>query len=219
MQLISAFVFVLAMAHAEEGHHAAEAPTEMAQRSAKTSSRDVKVPRQLVAEVEKEYREYLTLNKFPIQESLKRELLNVSAEFTQDRVAALHEDLRVNTPVGGGVIDMADFVTPLRGLFRLNIKARDGHGEAVAGKVYYVSHAKERVIDGDAFGAGCGKYMDITSFYNAKMSRGGFELYTAEQRYLSVLAGTFVIIAFTKDTLQVASLTFADSRYPALTCE
>ena len=72
-------------------------------------------------------------------------------------------------------------------------------------------------IDGDEFGAGCNKYMDITSFYHRKAR--GFDLYTAGQRYVSVMAGTFVAVVFEKEALYVGSLTFTDSRYPDVMCE
>ena len=47
----------------------------------------------------------------------------------------------------------------------------------------------------------------------------GFELYTSDQRYLSVMGGTVVAFVFEDDALFVGSLTFTDSRYPDLLCE
>jgi hypothetical protein len=206
-------------AHAEEPK-AAPSAEGLAQRSAKQSSRDVKVPRRLVTLLEKEYREYLTHNQLPAQESLKRKLLDVSVELRQKRPAALHEEVRINTPIGGGVIDLADFVTPLRGAFQMQIKPSVDHEGAVEGlRVFYVSQAKERSVGGEDFGAGCGKFMEVTSYFTKKMAGAGFELYTAEQRYVSVVGGIFVLAAFAKDALQVGSVSFMDSRFPELTCE
>jgi hypothetical protein len=63
--------------------------------------------------------------------------------------------------------------------------------------------------------------MEITSYYRKKnLGKGhGFDLYTADQRYVSVMGGTFVAVAFDKEALSVASLTFQDSRFPDLMCE
>lgn len=205
--------------HGEEGsgHHKDESLVE---RPARQSSRDVKMPRALVARIEREYREFLTKQEVSLKENIRRRLMNVSVELTQKRQVALHENVRVVTPLGGGVIDLAEFVTPLKGGFRMRILGLNDKSEEIPGtRVFFVSRAKSRVIDGEEFGAGCDQYMEITTFYNKVMLPEGIELFTAEQRYLSVVGGTFVLVAFTKEELHVASVTFNDSRYPGRLCE
>ncbi len=197
-----------------------EVDPDLEVRSAKQSSRDVKIPRALVTRLESEYRAYLTSNQLPPQETLKRKLIDVSVELRQRKPAALHEDVRINTPLGGGVIDLAEFVTPLRGAFQLLIKPRgENHASIDNLRVFFVSRAKERLIDGENYGSGCGRFMEVTKVFDKKMSSTGFELFTADQRYVSVLSGVFVMAAFTKDALQVGSVAFADSRFPELMCE
>lgn len=233
--LLAAFLFappILANEHGGGGggeakseakpaeHHDEEVDSSLELKSAKQSSRDVKVPRALVTRLEKEYREYLVHNQLPPQESLKRKLLDVSVELRQKRPAALQEEVRINTPTGGGVIDLAEFVTPLRGAFQMHIKPRlDGSTDIEGLRVFYVSQAKERSIGGEDFGAGCGKFMEVTHIFTKKMASKGFELYTAEQRYISVVGGSFVMASFAKDALQVANVSFVDSRFPELLCE
>lgn len=193
--------------------------TAMVEQSARNSSRDVKIPKGLVSQLESEYRGFLTKNGVSVKTNLTRKLMNVTAELTQKHPGALHENTRVVTPTGGGVVDLAEFVTPLKGSFQLRILAKKDDGSEPTGlRMFYVSKAKARKIDGDEYGAGCDKYMEITSYYHRKLAKG-FDLYTAAQRYVSVLGGTFVAVVFEKEALQVASLTFTDSRYPDLTCE
>lgn len=201
---------VFSLAHAEE----------MATHAAHTSSRDVAIPRALVQKIEHEYDLFLdhegVINKLPF----KRKLLNVRAELKQERPGALHEDTRVATPLGGGVVDLADLVTPVRGAFSALIEARTESGDSPENlRVFYVSHAQKRKIDHENYGAGCGKWMEITGFFNKVMKNGGFQLYTADQRYLSVLGGTFVLVGFSKEAVSVASLTWTDSRFPKWLCE
>jgi hypothetical protein len=192
----------------------------LVERPARQSSRDVKIPRALVAKVEKEYRQFLSEHEISEKEELKRKLINVSVEMTQKRHQALHENVRVNTPLGGGVIDMAEFVAPLKGAFFVKILPRDDEDKSVSGiRVFFVSHAKTRNIGPEQYGSGCDKFMEITSFFHKHMGKHGFEVYSTEQRYLSVLGGTFVLVAFGKEALHVGSVTFGDSRYPELTCE
>lgn len=211
-----AVVFLLGLATTAS----AESGEKLSERPSSSGSRDVKVPRALVQSLETQYRAFLTKNEVSQKENLKRVLMNMSAEFTQKRDAALHENMRVVTPLGGGVIDMNDIATPVRGAFALKIKAKKEDGTEPSGlRVYFVSRAKRRNVEGTGFGAGCGKFMDVTSYFHRKMTKSGFELYTANQRYLSVVGGTFVAVAFEKEALQVGTLTFTDSRYPELLCE
>jgi len=194
---------------------------DLVSRAAKQSSRDVQIPLSLVTLIEREYRAFLKASQRPDTEGLKRKLMDVSVELRQKRVAALHEDVRVNTPLGGGIIDLAEFVTPLRGAFQMRIKPHvsNNHASIADLRVFFVSQAKNRSIAGEEYGAGCGKFMEITSYFTQKMAGRGFDLYTADQRYISVLGGTFVMVSFDKEALKVASVSFQDSRFPELMCE
>lgn len=207
--LLTAFLTFSAVADEDLKIHAAH-----------TSSRDVAIPVGLVKRIEKNYEDYLAkegvVNKSPV----KRVLLNVRADLRQERPGALHENSRVMTPLGGGIVDLAELVTPVRGAFTATIEATTESGEAPDNMhVYFVSHARSRKIDREDYGAGCGKWMEITRFFRKAMKSGGFELYTAGQRYLSVVGGTFVMVGFSKDAISVGSLTLTDSRYPDALCE
>lgn len=213
---ISLFVSIF-YAHAEE-----YAGKEFAEHPARTSSRDVKIPRALVERIENDYHTFLSKSEGGGAKPsvVNRQLLNIAVEMTQKRPMALHEDARIVTPLGGGVIDLSEYVTPLRGAFHLKILAHKEDGTEPAGlRVFFISRAKPRILGGEEYGAGCGKFMEITSYFTKKNSGEGFELYTADQRYLSVLGGTFVTVAFQKEALYVGSVSFTDSRYPNLLCE
>lgn len=192
----------------------------MTEKPAKQSSRDVKIPRALVAKLEKDYRAFLATQQYVAKDTINRKLINVMAELTQKNEASLHENTRVMTPLGGGVIDLAELVTPLRGSFHVKlIPTKESGADLEGSRVFFVSQARERKLAGDTFGSGCGKYMEITSYFDKKMSGKGFEVYSTDRRYASVLGGTFVIVNFQKDSLGVASVQFTDSRYPDLFCE
>lgn len=226
---ILTFIFISSLAFAsdppkEEKHDAPKAdnsmPTGMSEHTARTSSRDVHVPRALVARVEKDYDSYLTSQGVITKTAVKRGLLNIRVDLSAKRGGALHENARVVTPLGGGVVDLADLVTPVRGAFWAKIHAQHEDGRVLDNwRVFYVSKAKQRTIAGDTYGSGCDKWMDVTSYFNKSMAGEGFQLYTADQRYLSVIAGTFVVVSFAKEALSVASMSFTDSRYPQVMCE
>jgi hypothetical protein len=212
-------LITLLLIFAATGNALAE-EAELKEYPAKLSSRDVKVPNRMVADIEREYRKFLKLNNVTENTPIVRQLLNVFVDFTQERPAALHENLRILTPIGGGVIDMQEFVTPLKGAFRARITFEKTKGSTLNNvHVYYISRAQRREVEGDQFGAGCGRYFDITQYFSKKLSHEGVEVFTADQRYVSVLAGTIVLVSFEKEALYVGSVTFEDGRFPALQCD
>ena len=187
---------------------------------AKQSSRDVKIPSSMVQMIEKDYRSFRAQYKIKEEEPIIRNMLNVYVDLTQKRAAALNENVRVKPPFGGGVIDLKDFVTPLIGAFKVQLVfEKEGKVAPDNYRVYFVSRGKQRKIEKQTFGAGCGKYYDITSEFNRTLGASGLEVFTKDQRYLSVLAGTFVMVSFDKEKLFVGAITFEDSRYPQWQCE
>jgi hypothetical protein len=187
---------------------------------ARASSRDVRLPKSLVARIERDYREFLKSQKVLETERIKRTLLDVTVDLVQEHKASLYEDVRISTPLGGGVIDLAEHVTAVRGGFKVRLTPTVGKGEPLTGiRVFYISDARVRKLAGEDFGAGCGQFMEITGYFNKSMTDGGFDVYTADQRYVSVLNGTFVITKFDTDSIRAGSVKFTDSRYPEMSCD
>lgn len=210
MWLISCLAFAFAFAN------------ESAKLAARTSSRDVEIPKALVTKIEDDYRAFLKTKEAGAkgEASIKRGLVNIVADFRQKKVGALHENTHVAMPTGGGVVDFAEVVTPVRGAFNLKLELKRQDGTPLAtSRVYFVSRAKRRTIAGETYGAGCDTYMDVSTAYHKKWAKTGFDLYTADQRYLSVMGGTFIFTEFTPEALLVGSVTFTDARYPELICE
>jgi hypothetical protein len=185
---------------------------------ARKSEKESPVPKDLIKKIESDYHASV---KDPVLEAkpVVRHLMIVRAELTQEKPRALKGQVRIVTPPGGGTVELEDFVTPLKGAFDLKIFMENEHHEIQEiSKVYFVSASKKRVLENETFGSGCGKYFDITSFFKNKMLEKGFDLYTANQRYVSVLRGTFVFVTYLPEALQLASLTFLDSRYKSWDC-
>jgi hypothetical protein len=228
--LVLAFLFAFhAHAEEEEKHEGGEAATpkaeasaepELKQHAAMAGSRDVKLPAALVGRIEREYKEFLTKAEgVRDKESIKRSLVNIAVNLTQKRVGALQDDTRINTPTGGGVIDLADMITPVRAAFRAGFETKKDDGQPlVPSRVFFVSHAKRRMLGGEEYGDGCNKFLEITTAYRKKWEKNGMEVFTADQRYLSVLGGTFIFVEYAKEALYVGSVTFTDSRYPDVLC-
>lgn len=186
---------------------------------ARRGAKENPLPPELAKKIEEDYFKATTDPKLETKKPLVRQMMTVSTEMTQEKLRALKGPTRILTPPGGGTIDLADYVTPLKGEFNMKIVVEDEHREPQAvSKVYFISGSKTREIDHEKYGAGCGKYMDVTSYFKKRMSAKGFELYTAEQRYVAVLRGTFVFVSYLPEALRIASVTFLDSRFNHWDC-
>lgn len=192
---------------------------DMVRGFARHSEKDNPIPRELIARLEKDYQAAVRDPKLEAEKPLVRHLLTAIAELTQTSPRALKAPTRITTPPGGGAIDLADYVTPLKGSFFVKIMLENEHHETQSfSRIFFVSQSKERKIDGTGFGSGCGRYFDVTGFFKKQMQQKGIELFTADQRYVNVLRGTFLFANYSPEALQVASLTFFDSRYNKWDC-
>lgn len=120
---------------------------------------------------------------------------------------------------GGGEIDLSKWLSDKRGSFYIVFEPQEMPEGSVL-KVYFLSRAKKRRVDGDNVGSGCNTYLDITSYYNKTMKKEGFLANTTDARHLSLLGGTFVFVVTTeKGPLQLTQVSVTDSRYPQLLCQ
>ena len=226
--LISALIFLPLLAAANEhgaapepaaAHGEGHATSEHAgppERPAPVLGHPTRVPRALVERIESEYRR---ATKRPTEGAIKVELLSAIIELTSARAGTLEDEAKWVMAPGGGAFDFEDVVTDQPGSFNLKLSARTEAGaEVVPTHVYFVPRSKVRRLDGETFGDGCDKIMEVTALV-ARWRARGVDLYTAGQRYLSTLGGTFVITVFDEKALQLAHVTFTDSRYPQLICE
>jgi hypothetical protein len=145
-----------------------------------------------------------------------------------------HDHLLLFGP-GGGVIDLADFVESRRGSYFLQIEFGKGKVESAstdadeAGaanrdyskepvKVFYLSNAKRRRLNGNVVGSGCNKYYDVSSFLSGAMKAKGLLLNTTEHLDVTALSGSFFFVSQINKTLYISQLSIKDSRFSQLQC-
>ncbi|UOF01110.1 hypothetical protein [Bdellovibrio reynosensis] len=128
------------------------------------------------------------------------------------------EAVKILLPKGGGTIDLAQFITDKQGSFYVGFEV-PGLAEAVSKKVLFVSGAKKRKLGDKVIGAGCNQFVDITDSFLKNMQGEGLKVNTTQERYLSVLGGTFLFSAEINKDVQVAAVTFKNSKYNHLFCE
>ncbi|MCC6278031.1 MAG: hypothetical protein IT289_08965 [Oligoflexia bacterium] len=128
------------------------------------------------------------------------------------------QNYELKYPKGGGLLDYRYFVPETRqGSFYLYVSF-DEEMNPKDTRVYYLSNAKIRDVDGKAMGNGCNRYFDITDYWFNSMNEGGLLLNTVKNRHISVTAGTLYFVAPVKGKLRISHLTIRDGRHRELMC-
>ena len=117
-------------------------------------------------------------------------------------------------PRGGGQVDLAQYVNNIQGTFRVSFELEEMSDPSTT-KAFFVSRTRKRKIDGEVWGSGCNKYVDIHTFFANVGRKTGIEVNTTRNRHISVLGGTFF---FSAGPL-VTQVTFIDSVQEKLFCK
>lgn len=128
------------------------------------------------------------------------------------------EAVKIHLPKGGGTIDLSRYVTSQSGTFYIGFEY-PAFETATAKKVVFVSRTRKRKIGGQIFGAGCNQILDITERFLLEMKGEGIKVNTTQERYISVVGGTFLFSAQTATDVLLAQVTFVNPQFQHLFCE
>lgn len=125
--------------------------------------------------------------------------------------------VKILLPKGGGTVDLSRFISDKKGSFYVGFDFPE-FAEAKAKKVLFVSGTRKRKIGGQIYGAGCNQFFDITERFFKEMKGEGLKVNTTQERYISVLGGTFLFSAQKDKDVHVAQVTFVQSEFLPLFC-
>ena len=128
------------------------------------------------------------------------------------------EAVRINLPKGGGTIDLDQFITSKKGSFFVKFEFAP-FARAIDKRVLFVSGAKKRKIGDLNLGAGCNQFFDISNRYFHEMAGNGIKVNTTQERYISVIGGTFLFTSKQENRNDVAQVTFTHSKHIGLFCD
>ena len=191
------------------------------------TDKNIELPKSLVDKIKIDFVEHQKKinpdSTIPITEVLNKMLrryLSIEVDVWSES-DLISRPILFEIPKGGGVIDFQSFIPLTPGKFEMQVKLKN-RGEDVSSskevKVYFVSNSIQRKIDKEIFGNGCDSYYDVTTFFREKLSSKNSVFFTKDQRYLSFLAGTYVFTLFGADEINIATLSFEDSRFQPLQC-
>lgn len=143
----------------------------------------------------------------------------LKAFLTEKDVDALGgKNFELTFGLGGGELDLKDFVKKGKKQFAFAVKMDEPISPKDTLRVYFLSNSKNTKLGNTEWGAGCHKYMDVTTYFNKTLSHKGVLVSAADLRYLRVLAGSFFFVLNKNNSLYLAQLKVTDSRYKNIFC-
>lgn len=129
------------------------------------------------------------------------------------------KNFQVRYGEGGGDLDLANFVNPERtGLWSLAINVDHAEEKGSTLQVFYVSGARRRKLSGQVFGTGCGRVLEVTSYFKKMMKHRGLEVSSAGARDVSVMGGTFYFVVKNAKKVWLSRLSIADRNRDKFLC-
>lgn len=128
-----------------------------------------------------------------------------------------NEEVEIQFPRGGGQVDLADYVLDQRGSYYVKFEF-PSFDEAKARKVIFISHSRKRRLGDQIFGSGCHEFFDITDRFLKEMKGEGLKVNTTRARDVSVLSGSFILMAKKDGQSYITQVTFTDSGHTDLLC-
>jgi hypothetical protein len=125
--------------------------------------------------------------------------------------------VKVSFPNGGGKIDLKDYLDQI-GTFSLSFPKEQFEKMPTMDALYFISDAKQMEIEGEVFGLGCGKMVNLKNQFESLQKIDFLKLNTTAQRYIHVTTGFFVFVFRNSNQIYVSHLHVTDSRYPDHLC-
>jgi hypothetical protein len=126
--------------------------------------------------------------------------------------------VKIVFPRGGGAVDLAQFINNKQGSFYVKFEFEQDSPKEAQGFIFFVSQARKRKIDGEVFGSGCKKFMDIHKGLALASKSQGILVNTTRSRHLSVLGGNFIFASVLRKEIRLAQVSFKDSSHPEYFC-
>ena len=125
--------------------------------------------------------------------------------------------IRLSFPNGGGRLDLANYVSG-HGSFYLSFPPKQFEELPRLEKLYFVSDSPKKKIEGEEFGLGCGKFVDIKNKFDSLQKPNFLKLNTTDLRYLYVVSGFYIFVFKNNNQFYLTHLHVTDSRYPDNFC-
>ncbi len=174
----------------------------------KEVAEDISLPLNLFKEFEKELEEEFK-SVSPVFIFMP---LEVQFAETHDGRGVLKDvAIKFDLEKGGGKVDLKEIVTG-QGSFYMHFPAEQFASTMEIAHIYYISQAPIKKIQGESFGLGCGKWIDLKDSFKKFTKPNSLKFNTTGFRHLHVLAGHYVFVLKQSNQIYLSQLTLIDSR-------
>lgn len=176
-----------------------------------TVAKEVKIPKIIMTNLEEELtKESKTIAPIYL-------FMPIEVQFNEASSGVLkHPHIRFNLPKGGGSLDLKNIISST-GSFYMSFPPEQFEDASENTPnllhLYYISNSPIKKIDGENFGLGCGKIIDLKKSFDKLQESYFLKLNTSGLRYLYVTAGRYIFVFKQSLKVYMTQLTITDSRY------
>lgn len=168
-------------------------------------SKDIFLPQQIFTEIEKD------INNDLKGAPASYVFVPLQVKFSQSNSLALKkEEVIYVLPKGGGLIDLKDIVEG-QGSFYLSFPKDQFVDLPELEHLFYISQSPNQIIDGEKFGLGCNKWIDLKKQFSNMQKSNFLKTNTSSQRHQYVLNGTYIFVFRKASQVYLTQLSITDS--------
>lgn len=123
----------------------------------------------------------------------------------------------LNLPKGGGHIDLQSIVQGT-GTFSISFPKQQFQNLPKLSHLYFVSVTPKSKIDGEEFGIGCGKWLDLNTQFTDLQKVDFLNLNTSGNRHLLVASGHYIFVFRQLNQVYLTQITIKDSKNSSVLC-
>lgn len=175
-------------------------------------SQDIRLPRQIFQEMEKD---------------ISADLKGISASYVfiplqvkllQSNSQALKKnEIIYSFPKGGGLLDLKTIVEG-RGSFFISFPKEQFSELPDLEHLFFISNAPKMEIDGEKFGLGCRRWVDLKKQFSELQKDDFLKLNSSDQRHQFVLNGTYLFVFRKASQVYLSQLTITDTENKVPNC-
>lgn len=129
----------------------------------------------------------------------------------------LEKETIFELPSGGGQLDLSQIVSGKKGSFYVSFDF-PAASETLQTKVFFLSESRQRKVEGEIWGSGCRKILELTSTLAKRQFKNEIMVNTLRDRHVSILAGHFIFLSETESSWTVSQVSMMDSNRKDLIC-
>jgi hypothetical protein len=223
--MVKAILFFLITSVAIASEHGAKEPTHEVKEEHQTAADShEEIAKDMVADIAKDIK--IPLKMWEMLSDKKEVDHNDVYSFSEVKVILKEKNadiikkgaIKIEYPRGGGELNLANYVTGKQGTFFVDFDFPEFE-EATYKKIIFISNSRKRKIDDHIYGSGCHELIDISNRFFKESKNGGIKVNTTRNRHVSVLAGSFILIAKKNKQNYLSQVTFTDTEHKNLLCQ